>query len=174
MYQVSADARSLTQATRALDALSRSMRDLRPLWELVSVDFWATGKARFDSKNASRGAQWEPLGPRYGALKRYHYGDLPLLVLSGTLRRSLTQKGAPGGVQRMTPEALTIGTSVEYAERVQLGTTDDVWIPAPFNITIHGHPARPIVDLQPDDESRWQRLAVEWAEGIAKTVARWL
>lgn len=174
MYQLSADASAVRQAVGALDQLSRALSDMRPLWELVSVDFWTGEKRRWDSENTSRGSRWEPLGPRYGALKRYHYGDLPLLVLSGALRRSLTEPGAAGGVQRMTETELLIGTALDYAERVQAGTTEDVWIPAPFNITIHGHPARPIVEVTSDDEQRWQRLAEQWAEDVARKVAQTL
>lgn len=172
MFTVSAETSAIPRASRALDALSTAMRDMRPLWELVSADLTAVEAERWKTKGASRGTPWAELGPRYGALKRWHFGDLPLLVLTGALRRALTERNAPGGVRRMTQDMFTFGTSLEYAERVQAGTTEDRFIGPPFNITIHGHPGRTILDVQSGDESRWNGLAVRWAEDVARRVAR--
>lgn len=95
------------------------IKDLRPAWELIRDDFAKRNRDWLDSEG--RGS-FAPLSPKYAEWKRRHFGELPILRLTGRLRQSLTETS--DGDFLYAPERLRVllGTKVKYARYHQVGT----------------------------------------------------
>jgi phage gpG-like protein len=123
----------MTRLEYRLGGLFSALRDLRPVWADVHTIFLQFMKAVFDREGKYGGAAWEPLNPRYAAWKRRHYGEQPILQLTGALYRSLTDEQDPAHVYRTGPAFMETGSSLRYARAHQWGYPP-------------GHlPARPII-----------------------------
>ena len=88
-----------------------------------------------------------------------------LIAGAKTLRdtgRLMASIGVPGkgGVYRLEPDSITIGTAVKYAEPQQRGATTKGFIKG------KKIPPRPFLLVQPDDETNVIRLAREFADGV--------
>lgn len=120
MITVQFDAKRLEMR---LGGLYGRLRDLRPVWGDIHEIFLAFMKRVFDAegKVAKGGSVWVPLNPRYAAWKQRHYGDLPILHLTGALRRSFTEAGDAAHVYRTGPGFMETGSSVKYARAHQWG-----------------------------------------------------
>ncbi len=119
---------------KMLGRLDVALGDLRPVWPTIHrivLDFF---KARFRSEGAYAGARWVPLSPAYAAWKRRHYGDKPILQLTGRLLASSTEEDHAEHVYRVGPSFMEAGTS---------------WAPSPWvhqrGVPKHNLPARPIL-----------------------------
>jgi len=73
--------------------------------------------ANFDNARAPYG-QWPPHSP-YTILL---HGPHPLLILTGAMKRSVTQSGSDGRIEEFTRDQAIIGTSLFYAPYQQFGT----------------------------------------------------
>lgn len=129
----------------AFTDLAHKTGDLTPIWPAIAEIFYERERALFSSEGEG---QWVQLSPSYGAWKSKHHPGLPLLVLTGNLRESMTGKGSPFSVYETTPHSLSVGSSVPYAIFHQLGTSK--------------MPARPPIII--DDATTQKMLDVVTAE----------
>ncbi len=91
----------------------------------------------FDSEGQALGARWRPLSPEYAAAKSRDYPGTPILVRTGRLRSSLTERPTV----RFRGNTMEIGTNVPYSQYHQRGM---------------GHnPVRRHVGLTIGDRSAW-------------------
>tara|TARA_Y100000310_G_scaffold333905_2_gene412439 strand:+ start:12902 stop:13381 length:480 start_codon:yes stop_codon:yes gene_type:complete len=110
-----------TQVNRMLSRTTDKLDDLRPFLDGVADLLLAVMADQFDS-GGGRSASWEPLSPRYAAQKRAKWGQRPLLVASGEMRESLTQRGGRHIERRPLADVLEFGSRVPYAIYHQMGT----------------------------------------------------
>lgn len=151
--------------------LSADGLDLRGLMADYADDFHARAAQLFDSAGGSRGKPWDQNSPGYLAKKKAHYGEKRPLFLTGALAAAMSEDSAQGGVTDITDEGMTIGTTLGYADRMHRGDPGDRWIGEPFNMTVHGVPARPFLYFEPTDADRWVQMAGEWIEQAVARVA---
>lgn len=100
--------------------LGDRLSDWRPLWERVSPVVYARLAEWFDSQG--RG-EWAPLSPRYARWKEAHFPGRPTLVLTGALRRSVLNSGAPNNIERFFGDRAEWGTRDPKANWHQKGTS---------------------------------------------------
>jgi phage gpG-like protein len=131
---------------RALKLLDDSLTDFRRAWPAVARVFWDAEREQFDSEG-SRADGWAPLSPGYQKWKAVKFPGKPILHATGELRRSLTDPFAPHAVFRMTPDSMTVGSSLARAEKHQRGEGK--------------MPARPPVDLTDQDRLKMRDAARE-------------
>lgn len=156
---------------RVMSMFAEGALDMTPLAERLIEDFYRRTGDVFKSQGASHGARWDENTPRYAAVKKKHFGHLRLLELSGDLLGSLTSSGAPGSVKDITADGFSVGTSLAYASKHQEGSADDFDIGDPFNMTVHGIPARPMVSFLDADHERWEQHAMTWLAEMAAKLA---
>jgi len=113
----------------------------------ASFDLYRTLSSEFQSEG-SRAGGWAPLSPAYAARKAQEWPGRPILQRRRVLMRTLTVKGEPGQIRRLTTESMTLGTSHKAARFHQEGTRH--------------MPARPPIALSRVDEERWLDLTREW------------
>jgi phage gpG-like protein len=100
---------------------------------------------QFATEGRAEGTPWAPragagLAPRSKRAMRAS----PLLVRTGTLRDSLIGPTAPGHVEELEAQSLTLGSRVPYALFHQLGTRH--------------MPARPLIVLSGERTERWVEI----------------
>ncbi|HAF44997.1 MAG TPA: hypothetical protein DCK83_08695 [Gallionellaceae bacterium] len=128
--------------------LSRGLADRTDLFERhLEPDLYRTLSSEFQSEG-SRAGGWAPLSPAYAARKAQEWPGRPILQRRRVLMRTLTVKGEPGQIRRLTTESMTLGTSHKAARFHQEGTRH--------------MPARPPIALSRVDEERWLDLTREW------------
>jgi phage gpG-like protein len=88
----------------AKDKMTLALYDLGAVAIQGFVDIFANARD-------SQGSPWPEHAPATVAM----YGPHPLLILSGTLRESLTEYSAPYHVHRMVDRTFEWGTTVAYA-----------------------------------------------------------
>lgn len=99
--------------------------DFRELgtWDAVASEFYKIEKEQFESEgSAGASGKWKALTPKYAARKQKKYGPVPILTASGEMRRSLTNRGAPGSVLEKSADELVIGTTIAKAGYHQRGS----------------------------------------------------
>lgn len=136
MLRFTIDVAGERQLDRGISRFEEGISDYRPVWDLIYDDFLAEVKAQFESEGAHGGGRWAPLSERYARWKQKHYPGKPILERTGDLKKSLTERGAPGAVFRSEPRALTMGTDVPYAIYHQTGTRK---MPARQEIRLTSH-----------------------------------
>ena len=156
---------------RVMSMFAEGSLDLAPLAERLIEDFYLRTEGVFKSRGKSHGFPWDENSPRYAAIKKKHFGHVRLLELSGDLLGSLTSSGAPGSVKDITADGFAVGTSLPYASKHQEGSSERFDIPDPFNMTINGVPARPMVSFLDADRKRWEDHAMQWLAEMAAKVA---
>lgn len=115
--QVEVVVRGDEEAQDLLSRLARRLEDGRP--QLLGLVDMLLGAQR--ERFLGRGSRWKRLAPATIREHRRHgLGPAPL-ILTGTLMRSITQRGAPGQVVRVTPTTLTFGTRIWYAKFAHRG-----------------------------------------------------
>ena len=147
---------------RVLDMFASGSLDTRPLSELLIEDWYKRTADVFKSQGASHGPKWDFTSPYYGIRKREVVGHERLLELSGGLLASMTSASGPGSVKDVTADGFAVGTSLPYASKHQEGSEETFDIGEPFNMTVHGVPARPMVSWLAGDQDRWQKIATDW------------
>jgi phage gpG-like protein len=100
---------------RAIARFADGVSDFRPIWPVISDDFYALEKDQFKSEGAEGGEQWQELSEAYAGWKEVHYPGKPILQRSGDLYNSLTSANDPNAVMIAERRALTLGSKVPYA-----------------------------------------------------------
>ena len=100
--------------------------DLKPVLEVIARKMILHEKRVFDTSGASVGRPWKVLDPETVAGKVKHGDPFPAKPLMGSLRlyHSLTQRGNPEMILRITDSFIQYGTSVPYAGFLDDGTED--------------------------------------------------
>lgn len=94
---------------QAIGQLEGLVTDWRKVWPLCAEIFYRIELEQFASEGARGGAKWKPLSSGYQKWKTTNYGDLPILYLSGNMKRSLLGQG-PDAIRIETDSSLTLGT----------------------------------------------------------------
>lgn len=124
--------------TQALDTLAKDISDWRPVWEELEQVFYQIEEQQF--KEEGRSNTWTPLSAGYARWKKVRYPGKKILERTGELRRSLTGRGG-SPIRELTPDSLTLGTSLPYARYHQRGGSR--------------LPSRPPIDITPRDERKF-------------------
>lgn len=102
-----------------------------PLQRQIIEDFSKPDKEQnvqaFASQGASSGGAWAALSPRYAAYKRKMVGAKKILVWSGALRSSATNKGNSDRVLEMRSSVITTGSKHRLAAIHQAGFSGVVY-----------------------------------------------
>lgn len=112
--------RDAAQVNVALRAIENRARDARQAFERMSESFIRMERKQFASEGGYGSGRWAPLSPAYAARKRIEYPSTPILVATGTLRRSLT--GGDGYISFIESDRAVFGSDVPYAGFHQSGT----------------------------------------------------
>jgi phage gpG-like protein len=141
------------QLSRVFENVDKTLDDISPLLRDLSDNFYAHMEEVFAREGAIGPRQkWIELSPAYKKWKEMRYPGRKILHLTGTLEKSLTQKGAPKAFLQISKMEMKIGTSVDYAMKHQLGER-----------TALGYlPQRKIIELTPDVKKEWTRMMHEW------------
>lgn len=108
---------------RALQRFANEISDWREFWSEWFRDAWYRHvDTHYVTQGRSTGENWPPLSEAYAAWKQKHWPGIPIGVLSGALRESLTFPNDQSAVWNATATGLTVGTKVPYAIFQQLGT----------------------------------------------------
>ncbi len=123
LFVFSIDLPGQERVTRALSRFGDQISNWQPFWEEWFKPAWyRTITLHYETQGASTGGAWPPLSEAYGIWKQKHWPGLPLGVLSGATRESLTFPDDPHAIWEATPTSLTVGTRVPYALFLQMGT----------------------------------------------------
>ncbi len=139
--------------TPTLQGIESRAIDIIPCYQALYAAFRKIEQKRFDSE----GPGWAELKPSTVAdRERQGYGgDHPILNRDGTLRRSLTTKGAKGAVITPMPDGVFFGTRSPIAQYHQDGTSK--------------MEARPLVDLNQADAEVFSGIIGEYLFGFGVT-----
>lgn len=107
------------QLDRTLARFSDNVGDARPVWEKLAAAFARAERRQFKSQGAYASGGWSPLSPKYAEWKARHYPGQPILVRTGELRASLTER--PFGVEVIEPQQMAVGSDVDYGAFHQRG-----------------------------------------------------
>lgn len=100
------------QAAALVDRLAQRLDDGTPALRGLVDTLLEVEQERF----AGRGVRWRKLDPETRRIDAQQGRDPRPNVNTGRLMHSLTTRGAPGQIVRVTPTSLTFGTSVWYAK----------------------------------------------------------
>jgi len=126
------------QVDKALANFQASFADQAPALQAIADDFRALIARQFSTEGRAEGTPWPPRKSRarVGAVR-----EPPLLIRTGALRDSLIGPSAPGHVEELEAQSLTLGSRLPYALFHQLGT--------------RRMPARPLIVLSGERTERW-------------------
>lgn len=140
-FRITFDFSGDVQLDRTLARVGANVEDATPAWEKIADRFAAFESRQFASEGRAGSGGWAPLSPRYAAWKAKRFPGQPILVATGELRQSLTQR--PFGIEEITPQSLTMGSGVEYGAYHQRGD---------------GVPQRKPIDLPESERREWVRI----------------
>jgi len=134
VFQLAIEIAGVKQVNRALAVSAAAIKDLRPVWEDLYDDFLKRERVLFvrqgnsgsptrEMETAGPWGAWAPLNPAYAARKRAQGFGSKILVRTGRLMDSLTQRNHPDAVFMPMPTSMSFGTRVPYSGRHQTGTT---------------------------------------------------
>jgi len=153
--RISLDVAGVRQVNRALLLSAAAVKDLRPVWEDLYDDFLQGEKSVFAAEGnagsptremGSSGSwgPWAPLNPDYAARKQAQGYGTKILVRTGRLKGSLTERSHADAVFQPRELGMSLGTRVPYAGYHQTGTSR--------------MPAREPIRINEAQARRWMRL----------------
>lgn len=106
------DGTQVKQLASRINLLNGRLRDLRPLWEQFSADFYKNEKSWFSGKGPGK---FIDLTKKYKIAKQKKWGFVyPILVASGRLSLSLLSRNSREAINVVAPKVFVIGTAVPY------------------------------------------------------------
>jgi len=132
-----------SQLNRTLARVTEDVSDLTDAWEEMADSLLAAEQKQFSSEGSYASGGWSPLSPKYAAWKARHYPGQPILVATGALSASLTQR--PFGVESIEPHSMAIGSDNEVGGYHQNGTDK--------------MPQRRVVELTGPTRAEWVKIA---------------
>jgi len=153
--RISLDVAGVHQINRALLLSAAAVKDLRPVWEDLYDDFLQGERSLFAAEGnvgsrtremESSGAWglWEPLNEDYAKRKQAQGYGTKILVRTGRLKESLTERSHADAVFQSRELGMSLGTKVPYAGYHQTGTSR--------------MPAREPIRINESKARRWMRL----------------
>ena len=148
---------------RVLGDFQASLADYSPALRLIADDFREMVSEQFASEGRAGGTPWAGLAPSTARRKR---GGSSLLVSSGALLRSFSDSGAPGHLEEIDGQSLTIGSSLPYALFHQTGAgwgfgrDESPMTPRQGR----GMPMRPIIVVSSERSDLWTEILREYLE----------
>lgn len=119
VFSLSGDAPKADYIKNLDDIVTRGS-NLQPAMEAIGEYLLGSTRRNFEAQG--RPKRWQRLAPTTIADRgRKGYPPTPILIRSGKLFRSLTQKGAPGLVLQARPKSLKYTSRVPYFEVHQKG-----------------------------------------------------
>lgn len=118
-FQFTFEAYGEKLVSRELLDLGDRALDARPAFRLIVDDFRGYEATRFDTRGDGT---WVPLAPSTVAEKARKGQDPRVLHATGSLRASLTERGAKDSYSRVYPTFMLFGTKRPYAKYLQGGT----------------------------------------------------
>jgi phage gpG-like protein len=100
------------QLNRTLVRLQKAPQSMWPAWENLANRFRRMERKQFATEGAYASGGWPPLSPRYAKWKATAKPGAPILVFSGDLRKSLTER--PFGVEVLEHDHMVVGSSIDY------------------------------------------------------------
>ena len=140
----------VSEVLRANHVRLSRIADLSPVWDYIADDFAKKEGTVFKKGGASAGfSAWAPL--KQSTIERkqnspYKKNASRILVRSGELRSSLTQRAHPNFIFRSTRRNMEIGTSVKYAGIHDAGDPDS------------GLPSRSLIRIPDKAQRHWNSV----------------
>lgn len=125
--------------------------DMRPVFHVLADDFLKIEKRQFDSEGGYASGGWKPLTEAYLRRKIQQGYDHRILHRTLAMRRSLTVRGAPGQVRRITRDTLEVGTAVRSNKGFPYPAVHQRPLRSPL-------PRRRPVELRETDRDRWVKM----------------
>lgn len=138
----------------SLKVVARSIRDFRPLWNRIELDFYGIMDEQFAGQGVGPAGKWKVLSPAYERRKAQAFPGRMILERTGELMDSLTVKGHSSRMLRKTESEMEIGTSIPYADFHQRG--------GPII------PRRALIDLTEEHKRGWEDIAREWVGDVIR------
>lgn len=108
---------------RGLSRFAEGINDFSPYWQDYLLPAWYRSVgSHYETQGATTGERWAPLTARYAAWKQKHWPGMPIGVLTGDTKASVTNQSDANAVVTISPKQLTVGTRVPYAMYLQRGT----------------------------------------------------
>ncbi len=154
-YELRWEIAGQVQLSRTFTRLAAQLTDFRkPLRRMYEEVILPEIRAQFAAEGLP---PWPKLSDAYAARKAREHGAKPKLVVSGALMASLTDRGAPGAVFRLTREQLTVGTALATPDgKWSLGRIHQEGAPR-ANV-----PERPMLRLRPEAQTRAVEIFAHW------------
>lgn len=142
----------------ALLGLQSSFGDNSEAFAAIAQDFHNMVAEQFSTQGNSGGTPWAPPAP--STLRRCGRAGASLLDVTGALRNSLTDPGAPGSVEEIDGDSLVLGTTIPYASYHQYGAG---WGLNSLTASAGRHqgrglPMRPLIVVTDDRLDAWREI----------------
>lgn len=95
----------------AIKKAGKRVEDLRLAFNLIALDWLKSNRTQFTLKGSGL---YPPLSPDYAARKARQFPGAPILVASGRLRDSVTQKSHFDNIIEVGRQFLVMGTKTPY------------------------------------------------------------
>jgi phage gpG-like protein len=122
MFRFRMEVAGAAQLDRGIARFADGVADYRPIWGVITDDFYAQVRAQFSSEGAEGGDRWQQLSEEYAGWKEKHFPGKPILQRTGDLMESLTNPNSANAVHIEERKTLTLGSRVPYAIYHQTGT----------------------------------------------------
>ncbi len=110
------DIKLTDESQKIIENLAKAGKiDLRPTLNVIGIGYRKEVNLIFDKQQPrAEGLRWKPLSEAYAIQKAKDFPGAPILVRYGTLKESMTIKGAKGNISIISKTSATFGTSVPY------------------------------------------------------------
>lgn len=103
-----------TEMFRAINSFGASLNDFTEALDECADDFYKEMKKTFDTEGRSIGRPWKPLSPSYARTKAENGSTQGgILVRTGALKRSVTDRNDPNAVCEVHNMTLKLGSKVK-------------------------------------------------------------
>jgi len=127
---------------RALSRFGEGIKDFRPAWEQIQINFAEIEEQQFATQGARGGTPWAPLSPNYAAWKEKYFPGLPILQLTRTMWGQFAV--GTGMIADIMPMYMRLAPTLDYPLYHQRGTAH--------------MPARRVVQLTEEDKRGWMKI----------------
>ena len=123
-----------------------ALKDARPINRKIADDMMRVIRMTFTGQGRRYGGSWHALDIATVREKRRRGLDHRILIARGRLMDSYTKPRSRNQILRIDRDTIELGSKLDYAAVHQFGDDDK------------GIPARPFIDFDHRDHSRWARI----------------
>lgn len=135
---------------------------MSPVFHTLADDFLNIEQKQFSTEGAYASGGWKPLSAAYLAAKTARGLDPRILHATLAMEKSLTIRGAPGQVRRITRDEMVVGTSVKSKKGFPYPAVHQNPVTSPL-------PRRRPIELRPQDRIDWvKRLQTYLIYGLVR------